>query len=522
MSTPFFATATATDTLNGAAGLADAWPAPVPVPTALLPVPPFEPAALLPDPMAAWVADVADRAQCPPDIVAVGAIVAVAAVVGRQVAIRPKVHDDWTVIANLWGLGVGPPGVMKTAGLHEGQRGLRRLIADARERHQAAIKTYEFDVMAAKARRAGVEERMKAAAKQGKPIDTFREEFESATVPDPPVERRYLVHDATVEKLGALLNQHPNGLLLFRDELGGFLRTMEREGHENDRAFYCEAWNGTTSYSYDRVARGTLHIDHACVSIVGGIQPVPLSAYLREAFGRGQDDGLIQRFQLMVYPDVPTTWHHVDRWPDTEARERVVELFQGLDRLDAEDLAAHPNGDDPPFLHFTPEAQARFDDWRGTLEHRLRSTEDHAVLVAHLAKYRSLMPSLALLLHLVDCATHGRGGHVSADATARAVAWCTYLEPHARRVYEGIVSPGRLAAAALARKLTAGALDNPFTTRDVRRKGWAGLTATAEEIAPALERLEDLHWVRREAVHNPEGGRPTVRFHINPGVRRES
>ena len=60
---------------------------------------------------------------------------------------------------------------------------------------------------------------------------------------------------------------------------------MERDGHENDRAFYCEAWNGTTGYSYDRIARGTLHIDHACVSILGGIQPVPLGAYLRETFG---------------------------------------------------------------------------------------------------------------------------------------------------------------------------------------------------------------------------------------------
>jgi putative DNA primase/helicase len=35
--------------------------------------------------------------------------------------------------------------------------------------------------------------------------------------------------------------------LLYRDELIGFLRTLDREGHENDCAFYCEAWNGTGS-----------------------------------------------------------------------------------------------------------------------------------------------------------------------------------------------------------------------------------------------------------------------------------
>ena len=95
-----------------------------------------------------------------------------------------------------------------------------------------------------------------------------------------------------------------------------------------------------------------------------------------------------------------------------------------------------------------------------------------------------------------------------------------HLEPHARRVYEGIVAPGRLAAAALAKKLpVADTLKNPFTAREVRLKGWAEL-ATSEEIFPALDRLEDLHWVRREEVRHPAGGRPTVRYYINPAVRR--
>ena len=60
-----------------------------------------------------------------------------------------------------------------------------------------------------------------------------------------------------------------------------FLHTMDRRGHENDRAFYCEAWNGTGAYTYDRIGRGTLHIRAACLSVLGGIQPGPLERYLR-------------------------------------------------------------------------------------------------------------------------------------------------------------------------------------------------------------------------------------------------
>ena len=32
----------------------------------------------------------------------------------------------------------------------------------------------------------------------------------------------------------------------------------------------------------------------------------------------------------------------------------------------------------------------------------------------------------------------------------------------------------------------------------------------------ALECLEELGWIRPEAVRAPDGGRPTVRFHLNP------
>jgi len=71
-------------------------------------------AALLPEPFKAWLSDITERIQCPPEFPAVGAIVALAGVVGRRIGIRPKRYDDWLVIPNLWGAVVGRPGIMKT------------------------------------------------------------------------------------------------------------------------------------------------------------------------------------------------------------------------------------------------------------------------------------------------------------------------------------------------------------------------------------------------------------------------
>ena len=198
------------------------------------------------------------------------------------------------------------------------------------------------------------------------------------------------MNDATVEKLGEILNENPLGVLLFRDELSGFFRNLDRQGHEADRAFYLECWNGDGAFTYDRIGRGTLHIAGACLSILGSIQPGPLSDLVRGLRGRG-DDGLLQRFQLAVWPDSSrAAWSNVDRTPDKDARDAVQKVIEELDKMTATSLGADPGS--VPVYRFSEEAQSMFDVWRESLETRLRSDMEHPMIEAHLAKYRSLVP----------------------------------------------------------------------------------------------------------------------------------
>jgi putative DNA primase/helicase len=323
------------------------------------------------------------------------------------------------------------------------------------------------------------------------------------------------VNDSTIEKLGELLNENPRGLLHYRDELTGWLGTLDREGHENDRAFFLEAWDGRGRYTYDRIGRGTLHIEAACVSMLGGIQPGPLAQVLRAAVrGGAGDDGLLQRFQLLVYPDAPKMWVNVDRWPNNAARDRAFDVFRRLDRLTPETLGA-PVEDGLPILRFAPEAQEFFDGWREGLMKRLRTGDEHPAMEAHLAKFPSLLPSLALLFHLVDAPTMAPGP-VTLVAARRAAAWCDFLEAHARRVYQSVTSEGLKAARALLRKLRAGRLASRFTSRDVYRSAWAGL-ADREAVEEALAILENHGWVRRTVIAT--GGHPKTEYLAHPSIR---
>jgi hypothetical protein len=328
------------------------------------------------------------------------------------------------------------------------------------------------------------------------------------------LEHRYLTHDPTMEKLGELLRENPQGLLLVRDELSGWLASLDRKGREGERQFFLEAWNGTGSYSFDRIGRGTIHVPALCVSVLGGIQPTLIEPLLEQAVDQGAGaDGLVQRFQLAVWPDESPPWHNADRLPNERARVVVEECCRAIDRLPLGDSGAIPT------VHFTEDAQELFDEWRSDLEQRLRTPAVQATpaFAGHLAKYRKLMPALALIYGALDAASAGQQIHapVKTMAAQSAIALCKFFEAHARKLYSVELDPSALAAHALAKKLKSGALYDGMTVRDLQRADWSGLI-DADAACKGLGLLEQLGWIRLE--RRETGGRPSDVVQVNPAL----
>jgi putative DNA primase/helicase len=445
--------------------------------------------AIIPDVLRDWCVDIAERMNAPLDYAAAAALVTLSGAVVRRAAIRPKKHDDWTEIPNLWGAIVGGPGMMKTPVLRE-------ILSPLRELERAAWEKNEYH--AEQHRRAVYEYEQRMKVKGA--------EYEEP--PPRPPNTRYIINDATVEKLLEVLRDNPNGLLLYRDELTGLFSTFDMAGRNPDKAFYLQAWTGKEDHAEDRIGRGSSITKNVCLSMIGTIQPGPLSAYVHDATDGGtRADGFLQRLQVLVWPNAPR-YAYVDRTPDEHAREDVRKLLS--------DWVSY-SADVPNVYQFDTQAQAQYIDWSEGIKIRARSGSESEAFREHLEKYAGLVPSIALLCHI---ARHTQTAHenerIDTYELGQAIGWATYLEGHARRVY-AISEGNEDAAAALLQRIKAGDVRTGFTVGDLSARKFKALRF-ASDIEDAVDVLTQLKILRPKLITHEGRGRNTVRYEINPKV----
>lgn len=495
------------------------WPTvdetPTPLGDHLPPVPRFN-TKLLPDELRVHVVDIAERMQVPVDMVAVAMMSALSVIACTARTVRPKQHDTWRVYPVLWGATIAPAGSKKTPAMTEAHRPLLALEERERKRWAEQQSKREAEQLAAQFKREAAQDRLKKSIKKGETYDITEMADELAVDADQTVRaRRYMTNDTTTEKIADLVNRagadrrsYPLGV--FRDELIGLFNSFDRDGREGDRAFYLEGWS-VANKATDRIGRGEVFVRDLCLVVFGNATPGPFETYVREATKGPDADGFLQRLQLLVYPDPIRDPRHVDREPNRIAQRQAMALFERLDAIREVDEDGKPIA-----LRFDSEAQPFFNSWISDLEKRVARADEHHALISHFSKYRSLMPSLALVCHLAN-AEGAEHRPISLLAAQQAAEWCTYLEAHARRVYAIAAEPERSVAVLIAKRIVAGKLEGKTTARKIQR----ALSAfDAELVGHALDVLEELGWLRRERVQPVGGGRPTEVIHINPKGRQ--
>lgn len=476
------------------------WMDPLPLAADLHKVPEFD-LAMLPDAFKGFVKDNAERMGQPLDFFGVPLMIVAAAALGSGWAICPKAYDEgWKESAVLWGGIVAPPGSKKSACLNKALGPIHVIEEQLQAQHAQEMVQYAHDKAAFDAQQKLI--------KSGKGLASI-----ASLIPEPlkPHLARALVQDATYQKLAEVMSSSPNGVLAVGDELAGMISSWGAKGQEAARGFFLTAWNGDQPFTVDRVERGTQRISRAYLCLMGGFQPGVLASYVGQTMAGGRDDdGLVQRFQMIAYPDFPKSLVEVDRAADQAAADRMRDAILQLRNLTPAIVGAkvEQNGG-RGYLHFADDAQRAYDIARQKIETAARSGRYSGPISSHLAKMPGTIAKLALIIHLAD----GGSGPVNVRATKRALRWFGYLQAHALSVYGMSGTAHVNAAKHLLEKIQEGKLSQQFTLREVKRKGWSGL-ATDDAVGNALDVLVQRNWLRVSAQDT--GGRPAEVYTVHP------
>ena len=491
-----------------------------PLPAAYAPVQPVT-HDMLPQRLSDYLFDISDRMSAPVEFAAASAMVVLGSVVGNRVGCFPKLHDDWHEFPNLWGAVVAPPGHLKSPIINLLLTPLRQLEEQHQRYNEAASLEFEALATSVETERKALRGQQTAAFKSGDGYDrdTFSKLFEQLdrTLQEarPPV-RSAFTTDSTVVALQVRLQDNPHGLLYWSDELSALLRDIYRKDADRIKDFLLEAWSGKQPLKQDRLSRDSVYIERCCVSVFGGMTPATLEKPIRDADQFG-GDGFIQRFGLLMIPDAPA-YVPQDRKPDEAAAAWfcgvVLSLHQRAEQMQQAAVGGFAG------IRFSPDAVDIFEMWRSAhLEILIRDETLPQSLRGHLAKYRKLVPAIALLLlHLFE----ERSDAISGDMVEQALRWAAVCESHARRAYGAALSAERSSARLLAKRIldrhigwdTTGNAPVPFAVRDVYRNDWSGLDV--DQAKAAVETLIDYGWASLETIRT--GGRSAYRVIVNPNV----
>lgn len=240
--------------------------------------------------VARFVAEAATTLGVDESFVALPVLSVLASAIGNSRRVRIK--NKWIEPPIVWTAILGDSGSGKSPALDLAIAGHQAREQRYRAEHRAARQRYEDDL-----------ERWKKLQRQ-------RDEASASPPrPRPPVCRRVLLDDLTLDALPPLLEDNPRGLLIACDELATWLGSFGRfkgRGAQGDRAGWLSLHKGR-AFSVDRKTgeRPALYVPESCVSITGGIQPDILRRGLAP---EDWSSGLVARFLFALPPWRPRQW----------------------------------------------------------------------------------------------------------------------------------------------------------------------------------------------------------------------
>ena len=366
------------------------------------------PIDIFPEQIQFYIKECADKLQMNVDYMGCSLLWLISVCVGNSFDIEVKA--GWKEKAAIWMALVGQAGIGKTPSIDRMIFPLQKINNKEIKKYIEAYKKFdEFNTLSKKERK-----------------DIYGENYE---VPKPK-KTQFIVNDITLEALVDMHQETDNSLGVFKDELAGWLKDMNKYRAGSDLEFWLSTWSGK-SVNVNRMTRAGSFVDKPFIPVLGGIQPTIFNNLTTE---ETKENGFMDRL-LLAYPDAKADYY-VESELDYEAirwySEVITKFFntinQGIERTEGDIISRTVKMD--------AKSKQQWVRIFNKITDSQNNDDENQYLKSMYPKQKSYVPRFALLIHLFNCYFNEFKGALvlKEDSMLKAERLSNYFVNNAKKV----------------------------------------------------------------------------------------
>jgi hypothetical protein len=214
-----------------------------------------------------------------------------------------------------------------------------------------------------------------------------------------PIKTQFIVNDITLEALVDLHEESDNSVGVFKDELAGWFKDMNKYRAGSDLEFWLSSWSGK-AVNLNRKTAKSAFVEKPLIPVLGGIQPSILTTFYTD---ENKDNGFIDRM-LLAFPEL-----EIESYNDKEISKEILEWYSSsvinfYDAIKKDILKRNIEMEIEPIISdFSSEAKTEWIRVFNDITNIQNSDDENEYMKSMLPKQKSYIPRFALILNTIDC-----------------------------------------------------------------------------------------------------------------------
>jgi hypothetical protein len=212
-----------------------------------------------------------------------------------------------------------------------------------------------------------------------------------------PIKTQFIANDITLEALVDLHQESDNAVGVFKDELAGWLKDMNKYREGSDLEFWLSTWSGK-SVNLNRLTRKGSFVEKPFIPVLGGIQPNIFNTFYTE---ENKDNGFMDRM-LLCYPDLS-----IDKYNENEISDDILKWYKEIVISFYDTIKSIIKRDEDGDIisltaKFSDEAKIEWMRIFNEMTDIQNNEEENEYLKSMFPKQKSYIPRFACLIHVFN------------------------------------------------------------------------------------------------------------------------